>query len=141
MIFIEGVPHLGAGSGEDVTRAGQDLTCKRSLYGKVCDDNAVALVLAPGVKQLPGEATLQHGRRGQHHAGAHIIQAALALQLRDIFKVEWIGALRHSNCVKASRQFAWISSFPIARITLASTYAVHGMAAMSAALSGRPCWR
>lgn len=99
IIIVEGVPHLGAGSGEDVTRAGQDLTCKRSLYGKVCDDDAVALVLAPGVKQLPGEATLQHGRRGQHHAGAHSIQAALGLQLRDIFEVEWIGALRHSNCV------------------------------------------
>jgi hypothetical protein len=48
---------------------------------------------------LPGcmRARLQHGGRGQHDAGAHIVQVLRAAQLRDVLEVERVGHLRQET--------------------------------------------
>lgn len=93
------VPDLRSSLGKHMAGGGQDLACKRALHRKVCDDDAITLVLAPSVKELSGEAVLQHGGGCQHHAWAHIVQAALGLQLSDVLEVEGVGALRHSSSI------------------------------------------
>eukprot|EP00958_Prasinococcus_capsulatus_P008378 scaffold820_cov376-Prasinococcus_capsulatus_cf.AAC.7 len=85
--------HLGAGSRGDLCRRGQNLPRQRALHSEVGNDDSVAPVLAPGLEQLARQARLQHGRSGQHHAGAHIIELTGALQVLHVLEHEGVGHL------------------------------------------------
>ena len=90
-------PHLGTTPGHDVLRGGQDLPGQRALDGKVRDDDGVFGVLAPGFKQLPGKAGLQHGGCGHDHTGANALQIPGPTQLLDVLELERVGALQHKR--------------------------------------------
>ena len=74
-----------------------------TMSGSVADDDAVAGVLAPAVEQLPREATLQHGGRGQHHAGPHVVQLPRSPHLCHIAQLEWVVRGLHSKQLLLSR--------------------------------------
>ena len=63
-----GVPcqaHLDSVACHDLCWVAQDVSRQGALHRKVCNDDAVARVLAPGLKQLTRHTTLQAARAGR----------------------------------------------------------------------------
>lgn len=76
--------HPDACTSCDFRRLAQDLLGQGARDGKVGDDDAIAAILAPCLKQLPAESTLQHGGGGEHHAGADVVKGVARLEVRDV---------------------------------------------------------
>lgn len=55
---------------------------ERALHAVSCDDDAVPLVGAPALEELPGQAALHHARGGHHHAGTDVVEVIHALGQR-----------------------------------------------------------
>lgn len=51
-----------------------------ALHTVAGDDDAVPLVRAPALEELPGQAALHHARGGHHHAGPDVVKMVHALR-------------------------------------------------------------
>lgn len=54
-----------------------------TLHTVAGDDDAVPLVRAPALEELPGQAALHHARGGHHHAGPDVVKMVHALRGKE----------------------------------------------------------